>query len=160
MAIETQSIHGLEGVLAALKSLPEEIVSTNKGVVQTALRKGAKLNVLLIEAADAEKPDHAATLTFALFKNIATVKDRHPEKSGANERYIVKVKKAPKVRNRTPAQYGRMLEFGSEKEQAHPWMTPAYYHRRQEALDTVVTELQKGVAKAIVKAEAIARSMP
>lgn len=165
MSIDIQNIHGLEGVLAALKSLPAKVNSKNGGVVDVALRKGAavirdqaKRNVQGILAADAAKPGDHAKSTGSLLKNIASVKDRDPQSHGASARYVVKVKKAPKVRNLTPAQYGHILEIGSEREVAKPWMTPAYYSKRQQALDTVVTELQKGIAKAIEDAATLGKS--
>ena len=161
MSVEMQNIHGLEGVLEALKQLPADIVSKNGGVVRVALRKGAvvfvkqaKQNVQRIISEDEARGGDQAVSTGALLKAIGTVRDRHPEQSGANERYVVKARRAPKVHNLSPAQYGRDMEFGFEHQTAKPWMTPAYYARRQEALDTVVRELKKGVDKAILKAAA------
>lgn len=162
--IETSNIHGLEGVLAALQSLPAEIVSKRGGVVRVALRKGAvvfvkqaKANVQRIIAEDEARGGDQAVSTGALLKALGTTRDRHPELSGCNERYIVKIRKGPRVHNLTPAQYGRLIEFGDERQTAKPFMTPAYYERRQEALDTVVRELHKGVEKAILKAAALGK---
>jgi HK97 gp10 family phage protein len=163
MAEEFQNIKGLSQMIAALESLPASIVSTNGGVIRKALRKGAivmvkqaKINVQAIIDADAFNPgrDHLIS-TGALVKAIGTVRDRDPKAHGFNETYVVKVRRGPRVRNKTPAQYGRMLEFGTEKDTAKPWMTPAYFSKRQEALDTVVAAVDKGVTEAIRKAAAL-----
>jgi HK97 gp10 family phage protein len=168
MIAETQVLHGLEGVLAALQSLPQEIVSKNGGVVRKALRKAslpvrdqAKANVQRIIAEDHGLDPTLPESTGALLQAIGTVKARNPEAQfgpGFKEAYIVKVRKAPRVRNMTPAHYGRVLEFGSEKETARPWMTPAYYATRQLALDTFVAAMTAGVAVAIQKAAALGRT--
>lgn len=161
MTVETQSIHGLDGVLAALQSLPQEIVSKNGGVVRVALRKGA---VVFVDEAKRNVQKIIATpniggqddvSTGALVKAIGAVKARHPELQGANEMYTVKARKASRVRNLTPAQYGRDLEIGTERQTAKPWMTPAYFSKRNEALEIIVSELHAGIEKAIVKATII-----
>ncbi|TMS58528.1 hypothetical protein MW7_007335 [Imbroritus primus] len=156
---DTQTLKGLDDVLAKLKALPPEIVSRRGGVVRSALRKGAL--VIQKEAqeqvrrivAQPEDPPYVSTKT--LENAIVTARSRNPERKGANESYSVLVtrgKKGKYADGKTKAvATGRYLEFGTEKRAPTPWMAPAFMSARQRALDTVVTELQRGVARAIRK---------
>jgi HK97 gp10 family phage protein len=166
MTLENQNVHGLAGVLDMLKELPQEIVAKNGGVVRTALRKGAapivrewKRNIAAVIQAP-NKGGKDGVSTGALIKAVGVVKSRNPRASGANEMQTIKVRKRPRVRNLTPAQYIRDLEYGSERQEAKPTLMPAYYSKRQETLDTIVSELHKGIAKAIQKGYQTARSKP
>ena len=152
MAHDTQTLHGLDDVLAKLKALPAEIVSKSGGPVKTALRKGAKViadeavrNIKAITQPDAGQ-DYVPTGLLA--KSVVVRRDSRPQRSRANERYRVLLsrKKYPGRKLGTIAT-GRYLEFGTEKQKPTPWLTPAYLAKRQAALDTVVRELRAGIAK-------------
>lgn len=158
---DTQTLKGLDDVLAKLKALPAEIVSKRGGVVRSALRKGAV--VVQKEAQSSvsrvviqpEDPPYISTQT--LEKAIVVARSRNPERKGANESYSVLVsrgKKGSYADGKTKAvATGRYLEFGTEKRAPTPWLAPAFMDSRQRALDTIVEELKKGLARAIRKHE-------
>lgn len=164
---DTQTLHGLDDVLRKLKSLPPALVSKRGGPVGAALRKGG--NVIRKEWQDQvqriiDEPNvrhdgiDAERSTGLLKKSIVVRRDGKPWRSGASERYIVRIsnKKYPNATGRKPvttAQVGRLLETGTEKRQPMPWATPGYMAKRQEALNTIVRELNAGIAKAIRKME-------
>lgn len=153
---DTQTLHGLDDVLAKLKALPPEIVSKSGGPVKTALRKGAK--VIADEAVRnirqiVDQPDESGYVSTGLLaKSVVVRRDPRPQRSGANERFRVLLarKKYPGRKLGTIAT-GRYLEFGTEQRPATPWLGPAFMAKRQEALDTVVRELLAGVDKVVRK---------
>lgn len=163
MAEDTQTLHGLDDVLAKLKALPPEIVSKGGGPVRLALMKGAKViaeewraNVqrIIDEPNVGGVPAESSGL---LKKSITVTRDSRPQRSRANERYVVRVRKKIYPRSSgdddpvTTSQVARLLEYGTEKMQAKPWAAPGYLAKRQEALDTVVRELLAGVDRAVRK---------
>src|SRR5690606_1165609 len=104
MALDTQTLHGLDGVLEKLKSLPPEIVSKRGGPVKSALRKGAvviqkewvaNLKAIIAEPNEGVPHDGSGLLV----KNVVVTRDSRPRRSGANERYVVRVrnKRYPKA---------------------------------------------------------------
>lgn len=158
---DTQTLHGLDDVLAKLKALPPELVSKRGGPVRSALRKGAMVIVNEWQAQvqrviDEPNVDGEPTGSTGLLKaSIGATLDSKPKRHGANERYIVRPRNRkypdsgdPPV---TTAQVARLLEYGTEKMAAHPWATPGYMASRQRALDTVVRELNAGIARVIKK---------
>lgn len=165
---DTQTVHGLDGVLERMRSLPPAIVSKRGGMVAPALRKGgvviqkeAQSNVRAVTR-DTEAAGYVSTDVLA--KAIVVRRDPNPQRSGAAERYRVLIARGRKYGDRvnkgkplTAVMTGRWLELGTEDQPAEPWLTPAYMSTRQRALDTVVTELGKGLQRAIKKAEQGAR---
>ncbi|CAA2107632.1 HK97-gp10 family putative phage morphogenesis protein [Variovorax paradoxus] len=159
---DTRTLHGLDGVLAALKALPPEIVSKNGGPVKAALRKGgvviqkaAQENVRRV-VANTQANGYASTKT--LEKAVVVRRDPNPQRSNASERYRVLIARGRKYEERTnkgkpltAVMTGRWLEFGDEHQPAEPWMTPAFMSSKERALSTVVDELRKGVERAIRK---------
>lgn len=158
MANDTQTMKGLDDVLAKLEALPREIASKNGGPVRVALRKGAivirdewksQVQRVIDEPNVGGKP----TVSTGLLKSSITVtRDSKPQRARANERYVVRVrsKKYPNGKTTTP-QVARLLEYGSEKMQAKPWAAPGFMGRRQQALNTVVTEMNKGIERIVKK---------
>ncbi|WPG35135.1 HK97-gp10 family putative phage morphogenesis protein [Variovorax sp. EBFNA2] len=155
---DTETMKGLDGVLAKLKSLPPAVVSQRGGPVKTALRKGG---VVIQKAAQSqirrvtqntEEAGYESTLT--LEKAVVVRRDPNPQRSGANERYRVLVsRKKYDGRDTKAIATGRYLEIGTEQQPAEPWMTPAYMSARQKALDTTVSELGKGIDRIVKKLE-------
>ncbi|MBB1599969.1 HK97-gp10 family putative phage morphogenesis protein [Variovorax sp. UMC13] len=159
---DTRTLHGLDDILSKLKSLPPEIASKNGGPVKSALRKGG---VVVQKAAQAavrrvvrNTVQEGYLSTQVLEKAIVLRRDPNPQRSGANERYRVLIARGRKYGDRTnkgkpltAVMTGRWLEVGTEDQPAEPWMTPAYFESRERALSTVVTELSKGVNRAIAK---------
>lgn len=165
MANEAFKIEGLEGVLKSLQDLPKEISQKRGGPVRTALRKGA--NVIRAQA-QANVRHITATpnvgggdySTGLLAKSIKVVKGR-AHKTLNGERMFVLVPKRARypISKRTPTgmpvvMVGRMLEYGTKRNPAHPWMGPAFHAKKNEAVDVTITELKKGIDKAV---EALSR---
>lgn len=152
---DTQTIRGLDDVLRKLKALPPQIVSKRGGPVKSALRKGAK--VIAMQAVEnitniADAPDESQYVsTGTLAKSVAVSRDPKPQKSGANERYRVHLRKRTYPDGTKTIATGRYLEFGTEKRPPTPWLLPAFMAKRQEALDTVVSELNKAIDRIIKK---------
>ncbi len=166
MALDTQTLHGLDGVLDKLKSLPPEIVSKRGGPVKSALRKGAvviqkewvaNLKAIIAEPNKGGIPHDSSGL---LVKNVVVTRDSKPFRLQANERYVVRVrnKRYPKAspgqkQAATTSQVARLLEWGSEHIAPRHWASRGFMSSRQKALDTVVRELNAGIARIIKKME-------
>lgn len=155
---EQVTIAGLDGLLEALQDLPREIASRNGGPVRTALGRGARL-------IKDEVVRRAPVKSGRLQKAIIAARDRNPQRSapGFSERYIVGVrggarqKLANNRRNRRAgtagqsvakegnAFYWRFSEFGTAKQQAKPFLRPAFESSKQAALDEIVSSLGKGI---------------
>jgi HK97 gp10 family phage protein len=165
---DTQTLKGLDDVLAKLRALPPEIVSKRGGPVAVALRKGgnviqkeAKANIRKVTR-DAEEAGYVSTKT--LEDAVVVRRDRNPKRAGANEGYRVLIARGRKYEGRmnkgkplTAVMTGRWLEFGTEEQPAEPWMTPAFMSSKEKALSTVVEELNKGIDRAIAKVSKGAR---
>jgi len=152
---DTQTLHGLDDVLRKLKALPPEIVSKRGGPVKSALRKGAK--VIAVQAVEninaiTEKPDESGYVsTGTLAKAVTVSRDPKPQQSGANERYRIHIRRKTYPDGTKTVATGRYLEFGTEQRPPTPWMLPAFLEKRQQALDTVVSELLKGIDRIVKK---------
>jgi HK97 gp10 family phage protein len=156
---QLQYVKGLEGILDTLKRLPPELVSKGGGPVRVALRKGgvvfqkeAQENVRRIVAEpnkDGQPSDSTGTLEKAII-----VSRKKPAPGFNGERYHVRVKRGAKHPQTgvTANKYGGILEFGYESVPAKSWLRTAFETKKQEALDTVVSELRKRVDAAVKKA--------
>lgn len=157
-------MHGLDDLLARLKSLPPEIVSKRGGPVKAGLRKGA----VVIQKAAKQKirnvttspPTEGYASTKTLENAVVVVRSKNPQKKGANEAYTVLVTRGkkgvypPRDGQHDPTKAiatGRYLEYGTEKQSPEPWMTPAYFEARERALEAAVDGMRKGVESAIRK---------
>jgi HK97 gp10 family phage protein len=149
---DTQTLHGLDDVLRKLKALPPEIVSKRGGPVKAALRKGAKvISAQAVENINALADISPYENTGILADAVTVSRDPNPQKSGANERYRVHLRRKKHPNGVTAVAAGRYLEFGTEKRQPTPWLLPAFMSKRQQALDTVVSELNKAIDRIIKK---------
>ena len=155
-------ISGLDGVLERLQALPKEVVQKNGGPVRKVLRNAAhiirdeaKANVRKIIATPNIDGQNVSTGT--LEKSIRTVKGRaHRTLNG--ERYMVLIPKRLRypVSKRTPtgvavSTVGRMLEYGTSRRDAMPWMRPAFHAKKSEAVNYVVSQLPKEIDKIVRK---------
>jgi len=160
MAEMTIKITGADHVITMLKSMPSEVVSKRHSPVKKALLKAgrviqseAKKNVARIIAEPNIGPQYKSTGT--LIKHIIVSRSRM--NSGENgEKYIVRLKPGKRikyaetrenVRRRrvgrfynldSPAFYGRLLEYGTSRMRAHPWLRPAVMSKGREAIKTAV----------------------
>lgn len=165
--VETFDVQGLAGVLATLQALPRELASKRGGIVRAALRKAAvvlqkqvKANLAQIIAepnVNAPGGLPANDSTGLLKKNIVVTRGKPP--SGQNGEVILvrirnKVYPPDQVSGKKPistAQVARLLEYGTERRRAMPFIRPAFEAKKQEAVATFQREIFAGIDKAYRK---------
>lgn len=176
MKLELQ-LHGLEGVLATLKSLPPEVVSKNGGPCRVALRKGAMVILKQARAnfiaAVALPGKTGITDTTGFTEKRIIAKRKSPRGGEPGERYIITVRpdehpskgairrksrstgkrKARPIKQRfiKANDIAFIMEHGSVKQPATPWLVPAFKTKAEEAIRTVEKELVKEIAKVVKK---------
>lgn len=151
----TVRLSGLDGVLRTLQQLPPEVVSRSGGPVKRALRKGAlvllqEASLNLARATDNLSSDDQENTGLLLKSLVAT---RGKAVNGGNgERYLVRVKRVTYQRpgpTTTTLATANLLEYGSEKQPAEPWLRPAFAAKAQQAIQTVETELIKDIDRVV-----------
>jgi HK97 gp10 family phage protein len=147
---------GLDGVLDTLRSLPSEVVSKRGGPVKLALKKGATVIWKQAQAnlqASASAADKLST--GLLLKNLVVTRGKEPT-GGKGERYLVRVRRKA-YPNRTAGaeastlKTAQLLEYGSSKQTAEPWLRPAFQSKAEEAINTVQADLVQRVDKIVRK---------
>jgi HK97 gp10 family phage protein len=157
MKVEVK-MHGLEGVLATLQSLPAEIVSKRGGPVKSSLRKAAKvieaqarINLQQVVAnTDDEGKKYSTGL---LLQNLIVTRGKKP-KHTMGEKYLVRVRAKSYQRKGKPMTTrltASALEYGTSKQPAEPWLRPAASAKASEAMATFETELLKSVDRVVKK---------
>lgn len=150
---------GLDGVYEMLRSLPAEVVSKRGGPVKTALRKGANViakqeRVNLQAATSNATTDEARESTGLLLKSIVVTRGKPPA-TGNGERYLVRVKRKTYPRKGgkavTTLKTAQLLEYGSSKQPAEPWIRPAFQSKAAEAITTTERELASAVERIATK---------
>jgi HK97 gp10 family phage protein len=150
---------GIDGVLDTLQSLPAEVVSKRGGPVKAALRKGAlvilaaeKANLAVVTANATESGKRESTGLLA--KNLIASRGKPPTGS-KGERYLVRVKRRTYARAGgkavTTLKTAQLLEYGSSKQPAEPWIRPAFISRAREAIATIESELHRGIERAVAR---------
>ena len=154
-------VQGLDGVLDRLKALPEAVGAKGGGPVRAALAKGAR--VFRNQAISNAPRD-----TGLLQESIVARRDSRPGAVGATEAYFIGVKRKSRrysntKRNRGKGRAGKtyfvdgtafyffFLEFGTEKMAARPFLRPAFEARKEDAMNTIITELNAGIDRAVRK---------
>ncbi len=159
MPRESMRVEGLEGVLQTLKQLPAEIVSQRGGPVRSALRKAAVLIQRQAQAnvqAIIDQPndgDLSPESTGLLKANIVAGRIR-PMQGQRGEAFLVRVRRKVypgegKWKKRTTAQIGTLLEEGTAKRAAMPWMRPAFEAKKAEAVGVFARELPLDIERAV-----------
>jgi HK97 gp10 family phage protein len=150
------NLSGVDGVLAALQALPPEAVSKNGGVVRKALRKGALVIVRQARtnfgAAVQQVGKSGITDTSGFTeKQIVAKRGKYKYKG---ERQVVTVRGVQHPNGNTfrgrPLQANDiafLMEAGTSKQPATPWLRPAFAAKAQEAIATITTELPKEIGK-------------
>lgn len=142
---------GVDGVLKTLQSLPPEVVSKRGGAVKLALAKGARLirNEVKKNLQRVVSTDESTGL---LHKNIISSRGKQPYGT-KGERYLVRVKRKtyPDRQGKpvTTLKTANILEYGSEKQSAQPFIRPAANSKAQEAINVITTDLVKRVDKIV-----------
>jgi HK97 gp10 family phage protein len=143
------NLQGMDGVLKTLQSLPPEIVSKRGGPVKLALAKGARVirDEVKKNLRSVIKTDES---TGFLYKNIIVSRGKQPF-GGNGERYLVRVRRKtyPDREGKpvTTLKTANILEYGSEKQTAQPFIRPAAISKAQEAINTVTSDLLKRIDK-------------
>jgi len=148
---------GIDEALALLKSLPPEVVSKSGGPVKAALRAGARViqkeaALNIARATDNLSSDEGGS-TGLLQSSVITSRGKAPS-SGKGERYLVRVKKRVYVRageQVTTLKTAQLLEYGSEKQPAEPWIRPAFNAKAETTIRTVQIELVKAIDRVVTK---------
>lgn len=144
-------LSGVDGILKTLKSLPAEVVSKRGGPVKLALAKGARLlrnevkkNLRAVISSDES--------TGLLEKNIIASRGKAPT-GGNGERYLVRVKRRTYIdrtgRPVTTLKTANILEYGSEKQTAKPFIRPAAVSKAQQTINVVTTDLKMRLDKVV-----------
>lgn len=148
-------IDGLDGVLKTLQSLPAEVVSKNGGPVKLSLAKGARMlrDAARDRVAQIVDPDDSTGL---LAENIVNRRGKMGSEKG--EKQVVTVRRksyegrdGEVVTTRKTAQ---ILEYGSKKQQATPWLRPAAEANASKIITIVSDDLVKRVDKIVKKLQA------
>ncbi len=150
---------GIDGVLDTLKSLPPEVVSKRGGPVKSALRKGAlvilrqeKANLQAVTANTNDEGKREST--GLLLKNLIASRGKAPT-GGKGERYLVRVRRKTYPRKSgkpvTTLATANILEYGSSKQPAEPFIRPAFLSKAEEAIKTVERELVAGIDRIVKK---------
>jgi HK97 gp10 family phage protein len=153
-------VTGLDGVLDTLKSLPAEVVSKRGGPVRAALRKGAVV-ILKQEQANLQAVTANATeagkiaSTGLLLKNLVVTRGKEPNGT-KGERFLVRIRRKAYARAGggkpvTTLKTAQLLEYGSSKQPAEPWIRPAFLTKAEEAIRTVEREMVAGIDRIVKK---------
>lgn len=150
-------LQGLDGVLQTLQSLPAEVVSKKGGPVKAALRKGA---LVILREAKLNLAHSTGNLTAdgrestgLLQKSLIASRGKAPT-SGKGERYLVRVKRNVYARNGkavTTLKAANLLEYGSSKQPAEPFIRPAFQSKAAESILTIERELVAGIDRIVKK---------
>ena len=154
-------LSGVEDTLRLLQSLPPEIVSKRGGPARVALRKGAvviqkqaKANLQAVTSNATASGKRESTGLLA--KNIIVQRGKPPG-GVKGELYRVRPKRKvtyPRVgkgKATTIIKAASLLEYGSSKQPAEPWLRPAVTSRGQVAIDTITRELNAGIDRIVKK---------
>ena len=159
-------LEGLDGVLETLKRLPPELVSKRGGPVLASLRKGARILVKQsrdnFRAAVAMPGKTGVTDSTGFTEKQIVSKRRRMPGGQKGERIVVTVNAKPhptskgKYRGRTirANDIAFIMEAGSSKQPATPWLRPAFATKREEALRAIESDLTKRVDKIVKKLSA------
>lgn len=160
MKTET-TMTGLDGVLELLQKLPAEVVSKRGGPVRRAVRKGA---VLIREEAKAQmiargnSPGKTGINWATGFAANHIIIKRTKLTKIQGERFVVTVRPAVhpggrKFRGKPlkANDVAFMLEAGTSKQPAEPWLRPAFAAKREEAAQLMVTELRTSLDRIVKK---------
>lgn len=150
-------LHGIDGVLRTLRSLPKEVVSKRGGPVKLALAKGARL------LRDYEKANlraviaqHGDDSTGLLEESIIASRGKEP-RGTRGERYLVRIKRKtyPDREGKpvTTLKTAHLKEYGSVNQPATPFIRPTVKVHAVEAIHVVTRDLLRRVDNVVRKLE-------
>lgn len=143
-------IEGLDNVVERLQKLPPNMVSRNGGIVLKSLRKGAT-TIKKSARSNLEQSIRNAGKTGISYGTGFTEKKiviKRRRMRGKGERVVVTVRPDPhpnqnKYRNRIiqANDIAFMMEHGTSKQPAEPWLRPAFNAQKENATKVVKDEL-------------------
>jgi hypothetical protein len=147
-------LEGADNILSMLKSLPANVVSKRGGPVKLALAKGARIirsevskNLQRVTADGDES-------TGLLKKSLIVSRGKAPI-TGSGERYLVRFKRKTypdrKGNPVTTLKTAQILEYGSEKQAAEPFIRPAVISKAETAIRTINDDLLARIDKIVKK---------
>jgi HK97 gp10 family phage protein len=154
-------LYGVDNVLNLLRQLPAEVASKKGGLALAALRKGARV-ILREERKNLDRVTSNATTTGEqestglLKKSLSITRGKAPS-VGNGERVVIRVRKKTYPgrqnarRETTTIQTAQMLEYGTSRQPAEPWIRPAFKAKAEESIRTVEKELAASVEQAARK---------
>lgn len=159
----TVKMEGLRELDAALAQLPK---STARSVLRRALKKAAQP---VADAADRMVPVKSGGLKASLSvagrtRNLTGLKEygQTLKAGGSREEAVGALRSARRAAGgggsraeidvRYTAPHAHLLEFGTVKMPAHPYLRPAWDGNKQAALESVKTELASEIEKAVARA--------
>lgn len=153
-------IEGLDDVVQRLRALPTKLSGKNGGPVRKALFAATKV---IRNQARINAPEDTGFLK----TQIVASRGRR-NKQGVAESYRIGIKSGKRrlaftrrnvrsgragivVTREGYGFYGRMVEFGTSKMAARPWMRPAFESKKSESVDAFTSALKKEVEKLELK---------
>lgn len=154
-------IEGLNGILETLKKLPPEVVSKRGGPVLKALNRAAR--IIRNQARQNFKRNGATPgktgvnwSTGFTEKYIINKRAKMFASGPKGERVVITVKSVP---HPSGGKFGRskrpiktndvafIMEYGSAKQPAEPWLRPAFDAKKEEAMVVMKSHLLKEIDK-------------
>lgn len=135
-------IKGLDELKRKLANVSNEIVKKSG---RTAVRKAA--NVIRKDAIARAKAFDDPSTPIAIHKLITTRFNSKESRRTGDISFKVGVRGGAGSKN--DAYYWRFLEFGTEKMAARPFMRPAMENSTEKVTETLVTEFDKAIDKAL-----------
>lgn len=156
-------LSGADSIIATLNQLPAEVVSKNGGIVRLSLAKAARL--IRDEARKNWRSAVAApgasgiTESTGFTEKLIVNKRARMKRGEKGERQVVTVRygklhpSGNRFRRRTiyANDVAFIMEVGTAKQPAQPWMRPAFEAKAQQAIDLSISDLNKRLAKVIAK---------
>ncbi len=153
MKMEMQ-LHGLDGVLTTLRSLPAEVVSKRGGPVKLSLAKGARY-LRDQEKAALRKVVTGSDETTGLLEQSIIASRGKPPTTGKGERYLVRIKRKaysgrPGERV-TTLKTANLLEYGSEHQPATPFIRPTFQTHAGQTIRIIEADLPRRIERIAAK---------
>ncbi|TLP41040.1 HK97-gp10 family putative phage morphogenesis protein [Arcobacter arenosus] len=137
MSIEIKSTLKTDDLLEALKQFPQNI---QKNVLNGALRAGCKP---ILDAAKENVPKDTGNLK----KSLGIIKRRSRDKSK------VRFSVTPRRGGKYDGFYAHMIEFGTSKMSAQPFMRPAFENQDNQSIEAAKKYMAKRIDKEVEKAK-------
>lgn len=152
-------ITGLDGVLNTLRALPPELVSKRGGVALASLRKGARLILNEARANLAVSTSNNPSFSTGLSAKSLGIVRRALRGNQKGEAVRIRMKRVKypdskskrRGRRMTTDDAAWMLEYGTVKQPAEPWLRPAVRTKGAEAVAVISEDLRRRIDLVVKK---------